>query len=157
MDVVEPIEKFADEVVKFKSKSEGVSSSDGQVGDVFVQGLESWEPPADRRYELIWNQWCLGHLTDAQLVNYLRRAAKALTGVGTEAGQEEKGWIMVKENLSKEEDGDIFDAEDSSVTRTDRNFRRIFGEAGLNIVKAGRQENFPSELYTVMMYALRPS
>lgn len=154
---MEPIEKFADEVVKLKSKLEAAGSLDGQVGDVFVQGLESWEPPADRRYGLVWNQWCLGHLTDAQLGNYLRRAAKALTGVGSEGGHEEKGWIMVKENLSKEEDGDIFDAQDSSVTRTDRNFRRIFEEAGLNVVKAGRQENFPSELYTVMMYALRPS
>lgn len=173
VDVVEPIPKFADEVKMLKGQIEG-------VGDVYVEGLESWTPPEGRRYGLIWNQWCLGHLTDGQLIEYLRRVKGALTGDNTGMREndaslsngehntngkgkqydtssiEEKGWIMVKENLSKEKDGDIFDEQDSSVTRTDRNFRRIFAEAGLTVIKSARQEGFPSELYVVMMYALRP-
>lgn len=59
------------------------------------------------KYDLIWNQWCLGHLTDAQLVKFLKKCCSAL---------KPGGWIVVKENLSTS-DEDVFDETDSSVTR----------------------------------------
>ena len=59
------------------------------------------------KYDLIWNQWCLGHLTDAQLVEYLKKCGKAVRP---------GGWIIVKENISTMEE-DQFDETDSSVTR----------------------------------------
>jgi protein N-terminal methyltransferase len=59
------------------------------------------------KYDLIWNQWCLGHLTDAQLVEYLEKCGKVVRP---------GGWIIVKENLSTTEE-DQFDETDSSVTR----------------------------------------
>ena len=52
------------------------------------------------------SQWCVGHLTDTELVAYLKRCAE-----GLRAG----GIIVVKENIADKED--IFDDEDSSVTR----------------------------------------
>lgn len=72
-------------------------------------GLEEWSPDWNEnlRYDLIWNQWCLGHLTDAQLVAYLKKCAKVVR---------EEGWIIVKENLSTSGQDD-FDEVDSSVTR----------------------------------------
>lgn len=140
VDVVEPVEKFA---TKVKSL-EMVGS--GQVGKIFVKVLEDWIP--DTEYNIIWNQWCLGHLTDEQLVLYLKRCSKSLF---------EKGWIVIKENISTSTDGtDSFDIEDSSVTRTDQKFRAIFKEAELTIVRTELQPGFPKKLYPVRFYALRP-
>lgn len=74
VDVVEPIAKFTDVL----AKGEG-------VGRVFHMGLEDWRPDevndedGNVRYDVIWNQWCLGHLTDTQLEEYLIRVSDNLT------------------------------------------------------------------------------
>jgi len=84
------------------------------VGLVQNVGLEEWRPPQPKDgeekvvYDVIWNQWCLGHLTDDQLVEYLLRCKEVL--------EPEMGFIVVKENMSTM-GGDVFDDEDSSVTR----------------------------------------
>lgn len=97
VDVVEPIAKF----------TEGLKEKLG-VGSIFNIGLEEWTPTGGTIYDLVWTQWCVGHLTDAQLVGYLRRCAETL-GPG--------GVIVVKENLTTS-GVDIFDENDSSVTRS---------------------------------------
>lgn len=140
VDVVEPVGKFAAEVKLAQM------TGNGRLGEIYVTGLEDWKP--ENRYDLVWNQWCLGHLTDEQLVTYLKRCSKALAN---------GGWILVKENMSTNKDGiDIFDVEDSSVTRTDQKFRKIFEEAGLLIFKTEVQPGFPKQLFPVRCYALRP-
>ena len=139
IDVVEPIEKFAKEV------KTATMLGNGQLGETFVIGLEDWIP--EKTYDLIWNQWCLGHLTDKQLVVYFQRCRKVLNN---------RGWIVVKENMSSGKDAtDIFDKRDSSVTRTDRKFREIFEKAELSLVKTELQAGFPKELYPVRYYALQ--
>ena len=140
VDVVEPVEKFAQEV-----GGQNMVGG-GSVGRVYVIGLEEWVPEA--HYDLIWNQWCLGHLTDKQLVAYLERCKKAVTI---------DGWVIVKENMSTNVNGDdIFDQTDSSVTRTDQKFRKLFKEADLRLIKTEVQRGFPKGLYPVRFYALKP-
>ncbi|KAI1452254.1 alpha-N-methyltransferase NTM1 [Annulohypoxylon moriforme] len=141
VDVVEPIAKFT-------------AALEGQpgVGRIYNVGLEEWRPEEGAVYDLVWNQWCVGHLTDLQLGAYLRRCGAALS-VGEDG--KTKGVIVVKENLSTAGQ-DIFDEVDSSVTRQDETFRRIFEEAGLQIVRTELQHGFPDDLYPVRMYALRP-
>lgn len=78
------------------------------VGDIFNVGLEEWQPGPGVVYDLVWTQWCVGHLTDRQLVAYLERCAGVLNPDG--------GFIVLKENMSTS-GVDVFDAEDSSVTR----------------------------------------
>ncbi|EHL03546.1 putative Alpha N-terminal protein methyltransferase 1 [Glarea lozoyensis 74030] len=97
VDIVEPISKFTD----------ALSGTPG-IGQIFNTGLESWTPSPEPGYDIVWNQWCLGHLTDDQLVNYLNKCRSALT---------ERGLVIVKENLSSS-GHDLFDEVDSSVTRT---------------------------------------
>ena len=97
VDVVEPIAKF----------TEGLKDKNG-VRHIYNIGLEEWHPDNDVKYDLIWNQWCLGHLTDEQLIHYLERCKTALNPEG--------GLIVVKENLSTS-GTDLFDEVDSSVTR----------------------------------------
>ena len=140
VDVVEPVERFAREVKD--QKMVGSCS----VGVVYVAGLEDWVPEA--QYDLIWNQWCLGHLTDKQLVAYLERCKKAVTI---------DGWIILKENVSTNVAGeDVFDGKDSSVTRTDQKFRRLLKEADMRLIKTEVQRGFPKGLYPVRFYALKP-
>ncbi|KAK6584592.1 hypothetical protein PZA11_002816 [Diplocarpon coronariae] len=131
VDIVEPIAKFANSL-------EGRAG----IGHIFVASLEDWSPEdsPENKYDLIWNQWCLGHLTDAQLQSYLGTCSKLLNA---------DGLIVVKENLSTSGE-DLFDKLDSSVTRD------IFDRAGLRIKKTEIQKGLPKELYPVRIYALVP-
>ncbi|KZM19600.1 Protein N-terminal methyltransferase [Ascochyta rabiei] len=159
VDIVEPVKKFTDELVKELENTEedaaGGDAGRGQVGEVFNLGLQDWIPEAGA-YNLIWNQWCVGHLTDAQLVTYLERCKNGL--VKPADGEERsEAWIVVKENLSTDiRHKDIYDEEDSSVTRSDDKFRKLFKDAGLKIVATEQQRGMPKELYPVRIYALRP-
>jgi len=137
VDIVEPIAKFTD----------SLKGKDG-IGKIFNVGLEDWSPqePGESKYDLIWNQWCLGHLTDAQLTTYLEKCQKVLN---------EAGLIVVKENLSTSGE-DVFDELDSSVTRCDQKFRDIFEKARLRVKKTEIQKGLPKELYPVRIYALVP-
>ena len=147
IDVVEPVQSFVEEV---KNQKLGK----GAIGELFVKGLEDWTPETGR-YDLIWNQWCTGYLTDEHFVAYLRRCADAI--------KRPDGWIVVKENTSRDvKDGgngkDVFDKQDSSVTRTNDNFLRIFKEAGVRVLSKETQKGFPKGLglFPVRIYGLKP-
>lgn len=64
-------------------------------------------------FDVIWCQWCLGHLSDVDLVQFMGRSRASL--------RDEKSLIVVKENLcSDRPDGSaetVFDEQDSSLTR----------------------------------------
>jgi len=66
------------------------------------------------------------------------------------------GVIVVKENISKEEEGEI-DSEDSSITRSFIQFCIIFQHANLKCKANRTQKKFPPELYQVEMFALQPA
>ena len=159
VDVVEPVKKFTDELVQSLGNGEYAGDGEGnrgkgQVGNVINLGLQDWIPEAGA-YDIIWNQWCVGHLTDAQLVVYLQRCKDGLKKT-TEGQETSKSCIVVKENLSTDpKHKDLYDDEDSSVTRSDVNFRRLFQEAGLKIVATELQKGMPKELFPVRIYALR--
>lgn len=97
VDIVEPVMKFSSALLDHPG-----------VGQIYTVGLEAWSPNSETKYDLIWNQWCLGHLTDLQLVEYFQKCRKILSG---------DGWIIVKENMSTHAGNDMFDEVDSSVTR----------------------------------------
>ncbi|UKZ53325.1 hypothetical protein TrVGV298_007117 [Trichoderma virens] len=97
VDVIEPIIKF----------TECLNGTDG-IRDIFNFGLEEWHPAPDIKYDLIWNQGCICHLTDKQLVEYLRKCRAVL--------RTSSGLVIIKENISVR-GFDIFDATDSTVTR----------------------------------------
>lgn len=97
IDIVEPVAKFT----KALQGKPGVRS-------IINVGLEEWTPAEGVKYDLIWTQWCLGHLTDAQMVRYFQTCKVALVA--------ETGIIVIKENLSTS-GKDEFDPLDSCVTR----------------------------------------
>jgi len=112
-------------------------------------------PPDDdgntgSKFDVIWCQWCLGHLKDDDLVRFLERSKKALCDA--------KSLIVVKENLCSEpknEPTTVFDEEDSTFTRSDLAFKKIFQDTGLDIISEKIQDGLPKGLYPVKMYALR--
>ncbi|KND93053.1 Alpha N-terminal protein methyltransferase 1 [Tolypocladium ophioglossoides CBS 100239] len=140
VDVIEPVSKFTDAL---KGKN--------GVRNIFNVGLEEWKPIEGIAYDLIWTQWCLGHLTDEQVVQYLELCKTVL--------RPDSGIIVIKENLSTS-GVDLFDDTDSSVTRQDERFRSLFEKAGLKLVRAEVQRGFPEvpprRLFPVSMYALKP-
>lgn len=91
-------------------------------------GLQDFTPEKGK-YSVIWNQWCLGHLKDEDLVEYFKRCKEGLSLNG--------GVIIVKENLAAGQD--CFDALDSSVTRTEWSWRDIFLKSGLKIIHSQTQ------------------
>ena len=105
-------------------------------------------PSSEQQYDLIWIQWCLGHLKDQEVVAFLIRCKNAVSM---------DGWIVIKENMSTDRGGeDVFDETDSSVTRTDEKFQKLIKEADVRCLKTDLQRGFPKELYPVRFYALKP-
>ncbi|KAL4735693.1 alpha-N-methyltransferase NTM1 [Aspergillus similis] len=144
VDAVEPVGKFTQVLNESALKKEGV------IGDVYTMGLEAWNPPP-RYYDLIWIQFCVGHLNDLQLEELIKRCCAALT--------EGTGILVLKENISTDlGNNDMFDEEDSSVTRTNDKFRSIFNNAGMRVILSDLQTGFPKnfKLLPVRFYALQP-
>ena len=131
-----------------------------RVGSYFATGLQDFVPE-EGRYDLIWCQWVLSHLTDGEpwrpalcsnlltssppflpgdLVSFLRRCA---------AGLADGGAIVLKENTAEGEG--VHDEVDSSVTRTQEEFMAVFQQAGQQVVLEQRQTSFPQELFPVYM------
>ncbi|KHJ92669.1 hypothetical protein OESDEN_07438 [Oesophagostomum dentatum] len=66
-----------------------------------------------------------------------------------------EGVIVFKDNLSAQEESE-FDSEDNSWTRPEKLVLEIFEEAGLRIIAENVQTGFPSGMYKVKMFALKP-
>jgi len=145
VDIVEPASKLAARVRDIPKAERGPA----RIGEIYEVGLESWIPEVGA-YDLIWNQWCVGHLTDSEFIAYLKRSI---------GGLKHGAWICVKENLTATNDGaDLYDEVDSSVTRSDTSFKRIFEQAGLKIAMEEVQKGIPKHLglCPIKTYALQP-
>ncbi|KAL6940148.1 hypothetical protein ACO0QE_004043 [Hanseniaspora vineae] len=159
LDLLEPAKNFVDQI---SVECEDIEK-EGQLGNVYHMGMQDWPPASfdkdNTKYWLIWCQWCLGHLPDNELIEFLIRCKNLLVNNGT---------IIVKENNTQSAsyvgtqgvrgattDSDDFDPQDSSVTRSDSKFRWIFEKAGLKLIATDLQKGLPKELYPVRMYALK--
>ena len=77
-------------------------------------GYTPVEDDTDSLFDIIWCQWCLGHLSDPDLLQFFKRCKRGLRDAGNSL-------IVVKENLCSDTDDEqpltIFDESDSSLTR----------------------------------------
>ncbi|TPX35778.1 hypothetical protein SmJEL517_g01913 [Synchytrium microbalum] len=135
VDLVEQNPKFLDEGRKQFSQE--------QVDKYIPLGLQDFVPEAGR-YDMIWCQWVLGHLTDDDFIEFFKRC---------KTGLKPNGLIGVKENTS-EADYEI-DEVDSSATRSIGKLTELFGKAGLAVVKQAKQNGFPASLFPVYMFILQ--
>ncbi|ORC90987.1 SAM-dependent methyltransferase [Trypanosoma theileri] len=135
-DVLEPVPKMLD---KAKEELKGLP-----VGEFILSSMET-ATLKPHTYDLIVIQWTAIYLTDEDFVKFLAHCKTALTP---------NGYIFFKENCSSD-DGFIVDKEDSSLTRSDAHYKRIFAAAGVEVVKEAMQKEWPEDLFKVKMYALR--
>lgn len=109
-------------------------------------------------FDVLWCQWCLGHLSETELVEFFQRAKSALRKRDSATGESES-LLVVKENCCSDGDDGTprtnFDPEDSSLTRSDLAWKQAFKAAGLSLIREQVQGGFPDGLYVVKMYALR--
>ena len=111
------------------------------------QPLQLFSPPAAAAYAVVWVQWVANYLTDEDLAAFLRRCASALAPGGA---------VVLKESVAREGTGFYVDRSDSSITRTDAQFRAVFAAAGLRLVREAETPELPREIFPVRMFALRP-
>ncbi|GJP32940.1 hypothetical protein CLOM_g7605 [Closterium sp. NIES-68] len=144
VDLVEPVRHFIDTARQHLASPPSAAATSHRAVNFFCCPLQEFSPDAGR-YDVIWIQWCIGHLTDADLIAFLHRCV---------AGLRPGGIIVLKENTCHK--GFVLDKADSSVTRSDAYFRDLFKQANLQLLKSKVQRGFPSELFVVKMYALAP-
>eukprot|EP01035_Chromulina_nebulosa_P017947 gene17947-23573_t len=102
--------------------------------------------PLQNTYDLIWIQWVVGHLHDIDFINFFKSCS---------IGLKPNGYIILKDNCA-ESYTFVVDKEDSSVARCPEYMRILLNLSNLEIIKETIQLDFPSELYPVHMFALRP-
>ncbi|KAI9499456.1 alpha-N-methyltransferase NTM1 [Zychaea mexicana] len=141
VDLVEQAPNFVQQAKESYLRNE---INQGTVKDVKCQGLQDFCPNPGK-YDLIWCQWVLGHLTDDDLIGFFKRCMKGL---------KPHGLIGIKENNSSKDY--VVDEEDSSVTRPNDALKRLYADAGLEVIKEEVQQGLPAGLFTVRMYMLRP-
>ncbi|RNF24946.1 SAM-dependent methyltransferase [Trypanosoma cruzi] len=135
-DLLEPVDNMLE---KAKEELKGYP-----VGEFFLSSMETVNLKPNT-YDLIVIQWTAIYLTDDDFVKFLAHCKTALTL---------RGYIFFKENCSCDERF-VVDKEDSSLTRSDAHYKRIFAAAGVEVVKETMQKEWPDDLFKVKMYALR--
>ena len=122
-----------------------------KLGDVVAAPLQACDPAALVRdgaaYDLVWVQWVVLYMSDAELIAFLQRARAALVRDG-------HGYIVVKDNVTR---GSHFwvDRDDGSLIRTDAQLRDVFRRAGMTLLLARLQPDFPEDLFPIMTYVLQ--
>lgn len=128
----------------FLSKAKSYLGEEAKrIGNFYCTGLQDFTPETNR-YDLIWIQWVIGHLTDVHLVEFLKRC---------KTGLQPHGIIVIKDNMTQE--GIIMDDVDSSICRDMDVVRKLIRQAGLSVLAQEKQENFPEEIYNVFSIAMR--
>ncbi|XP_074276688.1 alpha N-terminal protein methyltransferase 1 [Silene latifolia] len=142
VDLLEPVSHFLG-AARQSLAPEGVATADEHKAvNFYCVPLQEFIPEPGR-YDVIWIQWCIGHLTDDDFISFFKNAK-----VGLKPG----GFFILKENIAR--NGFVLDKADCSVTRSDAYFKDLFRRCGLHVYKIKDQKGFPQELFAVKMYAL---
>ncbi|XP_075169038.1 alpha N-terminal protein methyltransferase 1-like [Haematobia irritans] len=116
-----------------------------RLGEIYNMGLQEFTP-TPKKYDVVWSQWVLGHLTDKDLLQFYKRIKYGLT---------EGGIFIMKDNVTSNNKTDMDDT-DSSVTRPLKEYEKFLKLAGYRILRITKQTNLPKGLYPVQMIACRP-
>ncbi|XP_062113408.1 alpha N-terminal protein methyltransferase 1 [Humulus lupulus] len=142
VDLLEPVSHFLEKARESLAPENHMTTDTNKSVNFYCVPLQEFTPEVGR-YDVIWVQWCIGHLTDDDFVSFFKRAK-----VGLKPG----GFFVLKENIAR--NGFILDNEDRSVTRSDSYFKELFHKCGLHLYKSKDQKGLPQELFAVKMYAL---
>lgn len=141
VDLVEQDASFAEKAKEYCTSMD-VAHYHNRLGTIYNVGLQEFTP-AFQKYDVVWSQWVLGHLTDKDLVSFFLRVRSSLCT---------NGYFIIKENVTSSKEVD-FDETDSSVTRPLKIYEKYLKESGFSIVQISQQKGFPRGLYPVYMIA----
>ncbi|CAI9783503.1 unnamed protein product [Fraxinus pennsylvanica] len=144
IDLLEPVSHFLDAARINLAPENLMVTEEHKAVNFYCVPLQEFTPDA-QRYDVIWVQWCIGHLSDEDFISFFKRA---------KGGLKPGGFFVLKENIARH--GFVLDKQDRSVTRSDLYFKQLFNQCGLQIYKMKDQKGFPNELFAVKMYALAP-
>ena len=98
-------------------------------------------------YHCIWCQWTLEHLTEEDLLSFLKQCKRALK---RSSGY---SYCVFKENVCR---NNLFyvNTEGSSIIRHQTVFEDLFERAGLNVVDVLDQNGFPKDLWPQKIFVL---
>lgn len=120
-----------------------------QMVNAYCSGLDNFLfTEGERKWHLIWVQWCAIYLNDEAFVNFFRRAGQSLA--------DERALVVLKENALRVNRPAEVDKDDSSVTRSVPHMKRLFAAAGMEVVAEELQRGMPAGLYPIWTFALRP-
>ncbi|TKY59574.1 Alpha N-terminal protein methyltransferase 1 [Spatholobus suberectus] len=142
VDLLEPVSHFLETARETLAPGCQTTSDMHKAVNFYCVPLQDFTPDTGR-YDVIWIQWCIGHLTDEDFVSFFKRAK-----VGLKPG----GLFVLKENIARS--GFVLDSEDRSVTRSDLYFKELLSQCGLHVCRSKDQKGFPEGLFPVKMYAL---
>ncbi|XP_071717071.1 alpha N-terminal protein methyltransferase 1 [Rutidosis leptorrhynchoides] len=142
VDLLEPVSHFLEAARENLSPENLSVSEEHKAANFYCTPLQEFTPDAGR-YDVIWVQWCIGHLADDDFVSFFKRA---------KAGLKPGGLFVLKENLARS--GFVLDNDDKSITRSHVYFKELFSQCDLIIHNMKDQKGFPNELFPVRMYAL---
>ncbi|KAJ4746306.1 Alpha N-terminal protein methyltransferase 1 [Rhynchospora pubera] len=144
VDLVEPVSHFLETARENLSPSNIMQEDDtNKATNFYCVPLQDFTPEPGR-YDVIWVQWCIGHLPDEDFISFFNRA---------KAGLKTNGFFILKENTTRG-GGFVLDKDDQSITRSDTYFRELFERCGLYVHSARDQKELPKELFPVKMYCL---
>ena len=101
--------------------------------------------PKDLKFDVIWIQWCIENIDDHDLVQMLKDCKSHLN---------ERGMIIIKENVVEDNDSVTVNNIDYSRVRNDKLFKELFKQAGLKMFKHMRHPNWPEGFMDVSVFAL---
>ncbi|CAA0832266.1 methyltransferases [Striga hermonthica] len=142
VDLLEPVSHFLETARSNLSPENSMFTDEHKAVNFFNVPLQEFTPEL-QRYDVIWIQWCIGHLSDDDFVSFFERA---------KGGLKPGGLFILKENIARS--GFVLDKQDKSVTRSDSYFKRLFQKCGLHVYKMKDQKGLPDGLFAVKMYAL---
>lgn len=129
---------------------ENLSRFSGRVSFERVS-LQEFAPKEGARFELVWLQWVLGHLTDTSVVRLLRQCRHALSAGGV---------IVLKENTAPRSECKagrgryMVDEANAAVIRNHQHMLTLCQAAGLTVMRSKPQTGLPKDYYPVRMYEL---
>ncbi|KAJ0081301.1 hypothetical protein Patl1_11557 [Pistacia atlantica] len=91
VDLLEPVSHFLDAARESLASENHVASDTHKAANFFCVPLQEFTPDAGK-YDVIWIQWCIGHLTDDDFVSFFKRAKDGL---------KPGGFFVLKENIAR--------------------------------------------------------
>ena len=141
IDIIDPIPHFLLKAREYLEKELPV--------EIYQVGIEEWAP--SEFYDAFYIQWTLCHLTDKDIVSFLKRCK-------LKANKDAR--FFIKENiagmtLDTEKSQYEYYPEKNSICRTYNHYCELFKSAGLILEEYRIQPNWPIDFLTVVLFILK--